>query len=52
VTNARTTQAKLDKARKEKEINAAVVIQKFLRGHWGRLVAKKQKAKRFKEIGA
>ncbi len=51
VTNARSTQAKLDKARREKESKAVVVIQKFLRGHWGRQDAEKQKARRFKEVG-
>lgn len=36
VTDARKKQEALDKAQKEKEAKAVLVIQKFLRGHWGR----------------
>lgn len=36
VTNTRTKQSQIDAAAKAKEAKATLVIQKFLRGHWGR----------------
>ena len=36
VTDTKAKQDKLDKDRKAQETQAVIVIQKFLRGHWGR----------------
>lgn len=36
VTETKKVQEKLDTQQKDKESKAALVIQKFLRGHWGR----------------
>ena len=50
VTDTRKKQEALDQAQKEKEANATLVIQKFLRGHWGRREATRQLYRRKKDI--
>lgn len=50
VTDTRKKQEALDQAQKEKEANATLVIQKFLRGHWGRREATRQLYRRKNDI--
>lgn len=50
VTETKKLQDQLNKQQKEKESKAALVIQKFLRGHWGRRDFNRQLYKRRHEI--
>lgn len=50
VTDAKKKQADLDAKQKQKESAAALVIQKWLRGHWGRLAFSRQLFLRRDEI--
>ena len=50
VTNIKQTQENIDKARKKLEVDSTIVIQKFLRGHWGRREAARQLYRRKNDI--